>query len=90
MHSLLKATVLGVGLLAGASAAAYAQSVSALPPTSPETAPTATMPPVSSEKISPNPGNNAAWQEQHYTAAPADDDPARHPYSAPHFAPAPN
>jgi hypothetical protein len=90
MRSLLKSTVMGVGLLAAVTVTANAQSVSALPPTSPETAPTATMPPVSSEKISPNPGNNAAWQEQHYTAAPADDDPARHPYSAPHFAPAPN
>ena len=90
MRSLLKSTVMGVGLLAAVTVTANAQSVSALPPTNPNTAPTATMPPVSSEKISPNPGNNAAWQEQHYTAAPSDDDPARHPYSAPHFAPAPN
>jgi hypothetical protein len=91
MRSLLKSTVLGVGLLAAVSVTANAQSVSALPPTSSETPPpAATMPPVSSDKIAPSPGNTAAWQEQHYTAAPSDDDPARHPYSAPHFAPAPN
>jgi len=90
MRSLLKSMVIGVGLLAAVTVTANAQSVSALPPTSPETAPTATMPPVSSDKINPNPGNNAAWQEQHYTAAPSSDDPATHPYSAPHFAPAPN
>ena len=91
MRSLLKSTVMGVGLLVAVTVTANAQSVSALPPTSPETAPTATtMPPVSADKITPNPGNNAAWQEQHYTAAPSNDDPATHPYSAPHFAPAPN
>ena len=90
MHRVLKSAVMGVGLLAAVTVTANAQSVSALPPTSPETAPTATMPQVSSDKITPNPGNNAALQEQHYTATPADNDPARHPYSAPHFAPAPN
>jgi hypothetical protein len=91
MRGLLKSTVMGVGLLAAVTVTANAQSVSALPPTSPETAATATMPPVSSDKITPNPGNNAAWQEQHYTAAPSNDDPATHPYSAsPHFGPAPN
>jgi hypothetical protein len=91
MLSLLKSTALGVGLLAAVVVTANAQSVSSLPPASPETAPTATMPPVSADKITPNPGNNAAWQEQHYTAAPANDDPTTHPYSAsPHFGPAPN
>jgi hypothetical protein len=90
MRSLLTSAALAVGLLAAVAVTAHAQSVSALPPTSPEAAPTATMPPVSSDKITPNPGNNAAWQEQHYTAAPSNDDPATHPYSAPHFAPAPN
>jgi hypothetical protein len=90
MNSLFKSTVLAVGLLTAVTATAHAQSVSALPPTSAEPAPTATMPPVSSAKITPNPGNNSTWQEQHYTAVPSDNDPARHPYSTPHFAPAPN
>ncbi len=90
MHSLLKATVLGVGLLAGASAIAHAQSVSALPPTSSATAPTATKPALSSSKIFPNPGNSTGWTEEHYQAAQSDKDPGRHPYSTPHFAPAPN
>jgi hypothetical protein len=91
MHSLLKSTALAVGLLGAVTATAYAQSVSALPPTSPETASTATMPPASSDKITPSPGNETATQQEHYTAVPSDNDPARHPYSAsPHFGPAPN
>ncbi len=90
MRSLLKSTVMGVGLLAAVTATAYAQSVSALPPTSSETATTATMPPVSSAKITPSPGNETAMQQEHYTPVPSDNDPARHPYTAPHFGPAPN
>ena len=92
MHSFVKSTVLGVGLLVGASAIAQAQSLSALPPNSPETetAPTATMPPASSAKIAPSPGDGTALKADHYTALPSDNDPARHPYSAAHFGPAPN
>jgi hypothetical protein len=90
MHSLLKSTVLGLGLLMAVAASAYAQSVSALPPTSPETAPTAVTAPVSSAKTSPNPGNNSSWKEEHYTPTQSDNDPGRHPYTTPHFAPAPN
>src|SRR5439155_19029774 len=56
MSSLLKSTVLGLALLAGTTAAAYAQSVSALPPTSPATAPTAATPTYSASKILPYPG----------------------------------
>ena len=41
MSSLLKSTVLSLGVLAGTAAVALAQSVSALPPSSPATAPTA-------------------------------------------------
>jgi hypothetical protein len=90
MHSLLKSTVLGLGLLAGLTATAYAQSVSTLPPTSPATASTAKTPPVSSANIVPNPGNNSQWKEEHYQAAKSDDAPGRHPYTVPHFGPAPN
>ena len=90
MNSLLKSMVLGVGLLAEVIATAHAQSVSALPPTSSATAPTATTPPVSSAKIYPNPGNNGEWNEGHYKAALFDNDPGRHPYSTPKFGPAPN
>ncbi len=90
MHSLFKSTALAAGLVAAVTATAYAQSVSALPPTSSETATTATMPPVSSAKIIPSPGNETVTQQEHYTAVPSDNDPARHPYTAPHFAPAPN
>jgi hypothetical protein len=62
-----------------------------LPPTSSETATTATMPPVSSAKIIPSPGNETATQQEQYTAVPSDNDPARHPYTAsPRFGPAPN
>ena len=69
MSSLLKSAALGVGLLAGVAATAHAQSVSALPPTSPSTAPTATAPAYSSAKIYPNPGNNSSWQEEHSQSA---------------------
>jgi hypothetical protein len=77
MSNLLKSTVLGVALLAGIAATAHAQSVSALPPTSPATAPSvATTPAYSSSKIYPNPGNGVTWQEEHYQATGAQD-----PYS---------
>jgi hypothetical protein len=100
MSSLLKSTVLGLGLLAGVAATAHAQSVSALPPTSPATAPTATAPTAtaptatapaySSAKIYPDPGGSANWQHQPDAATGGDKDPARQPYSASHFASAPN
>jgi hypothetical protein len=90
MHKLLKSTVLGVGLLMGVTAAAYAQSVANLPPTSPATAPTATVPPVSTANITPDPGSNGKWKEEHYQATQSDNDPGRHPYTVPHFGPAPN
>ena len=116
MSSLLKSTVLGLALLGGVAATAHAQSVSALPPTSPATAPTPAY--SSTSKIYPNPGNNVTWQEQHYqgnvqdpyshsigpqpgsqsalTPLPgehgtqADNSPGQHPYTTPHFGPAPN
>lgn len=84
MSSLLKSTVLGFGLLAGVAATAHAQSVSTLPPTSPATAPTAAPAPATSstQQISPNPGGNSTWQEQHYRpAAGYDSDKSQHPYS---------
>ena len=58
MASLLKATVLGLGLLAGVAATAHAQSVSALPPTTP----TAVAPPYSATKIHPYPRGSQVWQ----------------------------
>lgn len=66
MSSLLKSTALGLVLLGGVAATAHAQSVSALPPASPATAPSAATAPSSSAKIYPNPGNNVTWQEEHY------------------------
>ena len=91
MQSLLKSMVLGVGLLAGVSVTAYAQSVSTVPPTSPATAPTATTPPVvSSAKIYPNPGRNTEWNEERYQATETDNDRGRHPYTVGHFGPPPN
>jgi hypothetical protein len=81
MSSLLKSAVLSLGVLAGTTAVALAQSVSSLPPSSPATAPTVATP-SSSAKISPNPGGNTTWQEQH--AQPAvgyEADRSQHPYS---------
>jgi len=91
MHSLLKLTVVGAGLLVGVAATAYAQSVAVLPPASPATAPAATTgPAVSSAKIYPDPGSNGAWKEEHYKGAQSDNAPGQHPYTMPHFGPAPN
>jgi hypothetical protein len=91
MNSSLKSAVLGVGLLVAAAATAQAQSVSSLPPTNPATVPpTATAPAASTDKIVPNPGNNSTWKEEHAAAAPAADNPGSHPYTIPHFGPAPN
>jgi hypothetical protein len=90
MHSLLKSAVLGAGLLMAVTAAAQAQSVASLPPTGAEPAPAAAAPAFYSAKIAPSPGNETAVKEEHYTPVPADNDPARHPYSAAHFGPAPN
>ena len=91
MNSLLKSTVLGAGLLVVVAATAQAQSVSSLPPTNPATVqPTATTPQLSTEKIVPNPGNNSSWKEEHTTATSAADNPGSHPYTTPHFGPAPN
>ncbi len=83
MPSLLKSTVLGLGLLAGVAATAYAQSVSSLPPTGGATAPT-TPPavPSSTQSVFPKPGGQSLFQEDHYQA-PADWDSNKnyHPYS---------
>jgi len=82
MSSLLKSTVLTLGVLAGTAAVALAQSVSALPPSSPATAPTAATPSYSTTKIFPNPGNNTTWEEQHVQPAPSYEvDKSQHPYS---------
>jgi hypothetical protein len=81
MPSFLKSAALSLGVLAGTTLAALAQSVSSLPPSSPATAPTAATPP-SSAKIFPNPGGNTTWQEEH--AQPAvgyEADRSQHPYS---------
>ena len=60
MVSLVKSTVLGFGLLAGVAATAYAQSVSALPPTTPSTE----AQPYSATKIHPNPGGSQVWRQE--------------------------
>ena len=65
MSSPLKSTILGLGLLAGVAATAHAQSVSALPPTSPATASTATGPAYSSSKIYPDPGGSVNFGAEH-------------------------
>ncbi len=81
MSSLLKSTALSLVLVAGVTAAAYAQSVSALPPAGGMTT-TAPPPVTSSAKIFPNPGAGSTWQEQH-TQSTADysADKSQHPYS---------
>jgi hypothetical protein len=70
MSSLLKSTVLGLALLGGVAATAHAQSVSALPPTSPATAPSApTAPAYSSNRMNPDPGGSVNFPAEHYQSA---------------------
>ncbi len=83
MTSLLKSTILGVGLLTGVALAAQAQSVSSLPPGGGAPAPGAVTQPYSStQTISPNPGGNVSIPNEHYQP-PADyaANRADHPYS---------
>ena len=82
MASLLKSSVLSLGLLAGLAATAQAQSVSALPPPGGRTQ--ASPPPTTTSTPSafPKPGGNATWQEEHYQpSAGYEADQTRHPYS---------
>jgi hypothetical protein len=82
MPSLLKSTALGLGLLAGVTASAYAQSVSSLPPTSGATAPTTAPITSSTQEFYPKPGGQASFKEEHYRP-PADyeSNKSYHPYS---------
>jgi hypothetical protein len=67
MASLLKSTVLSVGLLAGVAAAAHAQSVSALPEDSSPAGQTARSPEFgSTQSFYPKPGGSQVIQEKHY------------------------
>jgi hypothetical protein len=83
MPSVFKSMVLGTGLLVGLAAAAHAQSVSALPPTSPAAAPTARSPVYSStQSVYPRPGGMEVLREEHYKPpAGYGADPSQHPYS---------
>ena len=93
MSSLLKSTVLSLGVLAGTAAVALAQSVSALPPSSPTTAPTVSTPSSSnsegdkwqhpySTSVGPQPGSHNSGKDEHYEANDGDKDPSRHPYTS--------
>ena len=75
MVSLLKSTILSVGLLAGLAAAANAQSVSALPPdgnTPPSYGGTLQVQNAhtgiagSTQSFYPKPGGGGIWKEGHY------------------------
>lgn len=64
MSRSITSIALGTALLTGGAVAAHAQSVSALPPTSPATAPAAVTPPQSYSKIYPDPGGSGNWQAE--------------------------
>ena len=92
MSSLLKSTVLSLGILAGTSAVTLAQSVSALPPSNPATAATASTPSNSnyqadkwqhpySPSVGPQPGSHNSGKDEHYESTAADKEPSRHPYT---------
>jgi hypothetical protein len=83
MVSLIKSTILGVGLLTGIAAAAHAQSISALPPDGGMPGQTARSPVTgSTQSFFPKPGGAEVLKEEHYQP-PADWDAnkAAHPYS---------
>ncbi len=83
MTSMVKSTVLSLGLVAGFAMAAQAQSVSSLPPGGEAPAQTAvTQPYGSTQSFLPKPGGGSVWKEEHYQP-PADyaSNPADHPYS---------
>jgi hypothetical protein len=83
MTSVIKSTVLSVGLAAGFALAAQAQSVSSLPPGGGAPNQTAiTQPYGSTQSFLPKPGGGSVWKEEHYQP-PADyaSNPADHPYS---------
>ena len=92
MSSLLKSTVLSLGVLAGTAAVALAQSVSALPPSNPATAAapsTSSSSPYAADKwqhpystsVGPQPGSHNSGKDEHYQATEDDNAPSRHPYT---------
>jgi hypothetical protein len=94
MSSLIKSTVLSLGVLAGTAAVALAQSVSALPPSGPATAPTVSTPSNSnnqadkwqhpySTSVGPQPGSHSSGKDEHYQATEGDNAPSSHPYTIP-------
>jgi hypothetical protein len=100
MSSLLKSTVLSLGVLAGTAAVALAQSVSALPPSNPATAAapsTSSSAPNAADKwqhpystsVGPQPGSHNSGKDEHYQATEEDNAPSRHPYTA-NFGPRPH
>ncbi len=93
MSSLLKSTVLSLGVLAGTAAVALAQSVTSLPPSSPATASAVTTPssaPYAADKwqhpystsVGPQPGSHSSGKDEHYQATEGDNAPSRHPYTS--------
>jgi hypothetical protein len=82
MASLLKSTILSVGLLAGVAATAYAQSVSALPQDSSVPAQTARSPVYgSTQSFYPKPGGAQVILEHTQSQADWNSYRAQHPYS---------
>jgi hypothetical protein len=91
MPSLLKSTVLSLGVLAGTAAVALAQSVSAVPPSSPTTTAgsTSSSAPYAADKwqhpystsVGPQPGSHNSGKDEHYQATEDDNAPSRHPYT---------
>ncbi|MGA8760095.1 MAG: hypothetical protein WB611_28010 [Stellaceae bacterium] len=81
--SLLKATVLSVGLLGATVLAAQAQSVSSVQPGNPATSTAPAQPLVSTQRIGPDPGGSVGIKAEHYqSSANAGSALADHPYSS--------
>lgn len=82
MRSMIKSTVLSVGLLAATGLVAQAQSVSSIPPNTSSTPSAPAQPYVSTQRIGPDPGGSVSIKDEHYqgsasTASTLTD----HPYS---------
>ena len=85
MPSMLKSTVLSVGLLAATALAAQAQSVSSLPPGGGAPQSAVTQPAPSPKLVGLTPGATSTPTAAHYeppTPVPYASNPADHPYSA--------
>jgi hypothetical protein len=81
MSKLLTSAVLGLGLLAGISLSAQAQSLSSIPPAGTPAANVPTQPQASTQRIVPDPGGSVTINAEQHQATKPGPDLVDHPYS---------